>query len=734
MKKKILIIILLFSFLFLIPYTFSKYNTTLSNTIKMNFSRPQYTFHFDSNNGAGTMSDLSVKYGVSNTLTPNAFTRSGYDFIGWNTAADGSGVSYAAEQDVTYASITNGETITLYAQWFNKNYLNNSTVLDTYTCTENVDVFDAPNTGIYVLEAWGAQGGNVSDNIKDNNTISATEGGKGGYSYGIINLNAGDKVYVAVGCEGVSVENSPDGTIGAGGYNGGGRALVDGKLNYSGSGGGATHFAINHNLGELVNYVNNQSDVLLVAGGGGGAYNSTDIYYYSVGGYGGGLVAGDSVSYYVKEYRSNQLPNVRDSFVYYQGMHIPGANQMLQTGNDYTYGTFGKGVDAIREISGTDAGAGGGWYGGNRLIRPISSGGMAASGGSGHINTTLLSEGKTIAGNLQIPTHDSSSYMIGNSGDGYAKISYVIPHYTVKFDSNGGTGSMSDMDFAYGTAQNLTANAFTKDRFYFDGWNTRADGTGTSYTNGELVNNLSSTNGAEITLYAQWKTNYIYFQVPPDWDGNSVSVYLFNSSTNNTWPGYSATSIDASKNIFGYELSENDKQNYTSIIINSATGARQTVDLDYNNNLLGKVFVPKLYNSSTDIRVFFSGSAKWTPYIYLWNISSGSNNHAWPGLLMSGKISGSGYSEIITKSQYDKMIFNKGSGGVGNQTDDVNVPTYQDLTYKIARNGNSQSHEQTRFYYDGEWNEYDNWINSGYSVWYSGDYTKFQSAQSALGY
>ena len=93
--------------------------------------------------------------------------------------------------------------------------------------------------------------------------------------------------------------------------------------------------------------------------------------------------------------------------------------------------------------------------------------------------------------------------------------------------------------------------------------------------------------------------------------------------------------------------------------------------------------------------------------------------------------------EILEKENINSTgIFyvNKGSGGVGNQTDDVNVPTYQDLTYKIKRDGNNQSHEQTRFYYDGEWNEYDNWINSGYSVWYSGDYTKFQSAQSALGY
>ena len=84
----------------------------------------------------------------------------------------------------------------------------------------------------------------------------------------------------------------------------------------------------------------------------------------------------------------------------------------------------------------------------------------------------------------------------------YAK--WVKNTYTVSFDSNGGTGTMDSMGFTYGTAQNLTANSFTRDGYNFAGWNTQADGNGTSYADGATVKNLSTTNGATVTLYAQW--------------------------------------------------------------------------------------------------------------------------------------------------------------------------------------------------------------------------------------
>ena len=76
--------------------------------------------------------------------------------------------------------------------------------------------------------------------------------------------------------------------------------------------------------------------------------------------------------------------------------------------------------------------------------------------------------------------------------------------YTVKFNPNGGSGTMADQSFTYGVSQNMSTNVFTKTNKHFNGWNTAADGNGTAYTDGQPVSNLSTTNGGIVTLYAQW--------------------------------------------------------------------------------------------------------------------------------------------------------------------------------------------------------------------------------------
>ena len=67
---------------------------------------------FNANGGTGTMSSQRVPIGVETELNPNQFTRSGYVFNGWNTAANGLGEGYGDQ-----GKITTSTTKTLYAQW-----------------------------------------------------------------------------------------------------------------------------------------------------------------------------------------------------------------------------------------------------------------------------------------------------------------------------------------------------------------------------------------------------------------------------------------------------------------------------------------------------------------------------------------------------------------------------------------------------------------------------------------
>lgn len=76
--------------------------------------------------------------------------------------------------------------------------------------------------------------------------------------------------------------------------------------------------------------------------------------------------------------------------------------------------------------------------------------------------------------------------------------------YKVAFDANKGTGTMVDETFAYDRPQELTANGFKRDGYTFIGWNTKPDGSGDGYADGQEVLNLTAKDGGTVTLYARW--------------------------------------------------------------------------------------------------------------------------------------------------------------------------------------------------------------------------------------
>ena len=95
----------------------------------------------------------------------------------------------------------------------------------------------------------------------------------------------------------------------------------------------------------------------------------------------------------------------------------------------------------------------------------------------------------------------------GSYGDKTFYAKWTGNTYYVKFNPNNGSNITKTQTFSYGTSYALSANTFTPTTGYgsFINWNTQADGKGTSYSDKQTVSNLTTTKGATIDLYAQWK-------------------------------------------------------------------------------------------------------------------------------------------------------------------------------------------------------------------------------------
>lgn len=75
--------------------------------------------------------------------------------------------------------------------------------------------------------------------------------------------------------------------------------------------------------------------------------------------------------------------------------------------------------------------------------------------------------------------------------------------YTIRYNANGGIGTMEDKVMQYGIGSNLDTNQFTKDEHIFLGWSTSPTGD-VRWEDGENVSNLTSEKNAIFNLYAIW--------------------------------------------------------------------------------------------------------------------------------------------------------------------------------------------------------------------------------------
>ena len=251
-----------------------------------------------------------------------------------------------------------------------------------YTYTGRVESFTAPVSGKYKMECWGASGASINPNV------SYLKPGLGGYSIGYLNAAPNKNFYVCVGSSGAYGAYSYNNNLGY-------------SLRLGSPGGGATHISINSG-GELKNFSSHPTDILLVAGGGGGV----DIVSgkEASGGYGGGTKGGAGASTDGTNIGTGGTANAGGKTNFqYQGVN----------------GSFGLGGVGWASNNDYAAQGGSGWYGGGGGCTTTVG---TAGGGSGHVNSSLLSNAQTIAGNQSFPSPNGGTET-GHSGHGECIIS-----------------------------------------------------------------------------------------------------------------------------------------------------------------------------------------------------------------------------------------------------------------------------------------------------------------------
>lgn len=119
-----------------------------TGTVTATFSPNTYSVQFNGNGSdGGSMSkQTGIAYDSETTLTANAFTRTGYTFLGWATTeerADAGTVDRADEAEHDNLTSTNSATVNLWAVWDANDY----TVTLDYDETNHGDITTTPPTG-----------------------------------------------------------------------------------------------------------------------------------------------------------------------------------------------------------------------------------------------------------------------------------------------------------------------------------------------------------------------------------------------------------------------------------------------------------------------------------------------------------------------------------------------------------------------------------------------------------
>jgi len=127
----------------------------------------KYTIKYEANGGSGEMASQTILYDAEVALSKNTFSRSGYNFVAWNTKADGSGESYTDKQTVKNLTTEQNGVVTLYAQW-------------QEVGNQNADSGDEPKDDVSNSDEQNSEVINPNDNTNESVATSITNAIKTG--------------------------------------------------------------------------------------------------------------------------------------------------------------------------------------------------------------------------------------------------------------------------------------------------------------------------------------------------------------------------------------------------------------------------------------------------------------------------------------------------------------------------------------------------------------------------
>ena len=173
---------------------------------------------------------------------------------------------------------------------------------------------------------------------------------------------------------------------------------------------------------------------------------------------------------------------------------------------------------------------------------------------------------------LETPTKDLVIPQ-GSMGDRSYLAHWSANQYTVVFDANTGAGDMDSVTFTYDVPSYLPPNVFTKTDNKFIGWNTEADGSGTSYADEAYVKNLIGE--GEVTLYAQWalESDWAMFK-----DGRWLNAQMKQLAGNS-----GATYTTRDSNIYSIERSPNPAPEGAEVISVRSIYSPSPLDMWYDS-------------------------------------------------------------------------------------------------------------------------------------------------------